>query len=171
MTPSEVVAKRIANQHCPLTDTLGRSEREVAAAILVIALAESGDTWGPISPRTTAITLKSVFERPEYSFLKNPFLRPDYADLVTKGFARWTMPDDGPKSPIEFTEIGIHAIQRAALPKEARWDASIASYRLDPPHLLQYEPGVVRSTTGVADNREQALAWGYTIIEEEPTAP
>lgn len=118
MNPSEVVAKRIANQHCPLTDTLGRSEREVAAAVLLIALAESGDTWGPISPRTVALTLKSVFERAEYRFLKNPFLgRPDYADLVTKGFARWTVPDDGAKSPIEFTDLGLKAI--GAIPKEA----------------------------------------------------
>lgn len=53
--------------------------------------------------------------------------------------------------------------------RTATWDASIESYRLDPSHVLPSAPGT-RSSTGIANTREEALAWGYEVIDG-PTQP
>jgi hypothetical protein len=74
----------------PLTGTLERVEIECAAALLVQALKVLGLGWTPIGVRQLAETIKSEMDagnKPIATWSRNPFLRPDFAGLVARGFA------------------------------------------------------------------------------------
>ena len=109
MKPSDVVL-------CvpPLTATLGRSEREHAAALIVRACQELGDKWQAVSPRQVGEVLRAdvaAGRQPFASLGVNPFFRPDVHDLVAKGFA--TMRED---KAVELTEKALEAIAKWARP-------------------------------------------------------
>lgn len=117
MNPPSVIAKtRIANRALPLVATLGRSEREVAAAMIVLVLAQDGDTWRPVIPQETGAALKAALELPEYKCFRNPLLRPDFHDLVAKGFAKFLETPPVAGTAIEFTEAGLIAIGAMVAP-------------------------------------------------------
>jgi hypothetical protein len=92
----------------PLGGTLGRVEREIAAALLVrvcqvrgsfgpVRLAEIEDLIATGDPWTTTL-------------LRNPFQTPNFDELVARGFARVTEPDP---LTLELTETGLDRIGRS----------------------------------------------------------
>lgn len=95
----------------PLVDTMGRSERENAAALMVRACAANGDTWGEVRPQEVGALIKAdLDENGRWArFHQNPFVRFDVWDLVKHGYARWTAEDGGPS---EFTVRGIEAMRK-----------------------------------------------------------
>ena len=114
--PSQVFLWRGA---FPLVGCFGRSEREFAAGILVRACLANGDAWGPITPQQLGESLKADCEsvEPWVTFNRNPFIRPDFADLVAEGFASF---DEDPHvnkgTPIRFTEKGLAILARCVEP-------------------------------------------------------
>jgi len=109
--PSDVVLNHIP----PLVGTLGRSESEAAAALLVRACQVRGDKWAPVAAEDLGETLSADLDarvEPWASLDRNPFFRPDFWALVEEGNARFT--GEAGKSPIEFTEQGIEKLRRWA---------------------------------------------------------
>jgi hypothetical protein len=97
----------------PLVATMGRAESEHAATLLVLACATKGDTWGPIQPEEVGKAIHVALEErrePWHSLNRNPFFKPDFYELVSKGFARWTQ-EEG-KGPIAFTDKGLERLRR-----------------------------------------------------------
>ena len=98
---------------------MGHAECEHAAALLVLTCETNGDAWGPVTPRQVGEAIKAALDsghEPWGSLNRNPFFRPDFHELVAKGFARWTEAEG--KGPIELTPKGIEAMRRwAAIPK------------------------------------------------------
>lgn len=92
----------------PLVGTMGRSELEVAAAMLVFALKAKGIGWQPI---LMGEVLRAIMDHlpnePVASWASNPFLRPDFLGLESQGFVRRA---DHPDS-IVFTLRGIEALR------------------------------------------------------------
>lgn len=91
----------------PLDNTFGHAETEVAAALMVGALAATGDTWRPLGLDDL---MAHVAAQGIGHVARNPFLRPDFAGLLLTGAIEevGTMPET-----FAFTASG-----RAAL---ARW--------------------------------------------------
>jgi hypothetical protein len=97
----------------PLCATMGRTEREMAAAALVWASVFAGDVWQPIKERTFAEAInKAIAEgvEPLASMMCNPFCRPDYPDLIAKGYAIWS--DTDGQAGLGFTAKGLEALRR-----------------------------------------------------------
>lgn len=110
--PTDIVLHAI-----PLVGTLGRTEREVAAAMLVRACAFHGDRWQPITPTQMGEWLRHDLDNkvePFASLDRNPFIRPDFHELVRTGFAEGALEAD---SPLALTEKGLLAIARHRRPK------------------------------------------------------
>lgn len=92
----------------PLVGTMGHAEAEQAAAILVVAL-QAENTWGPVPLQALSETVKrhvETKEEPLCSLARNPFFRPDFADLLDRGYATRTI------ETIAFTEKGVAALGR-----------------------------------------------------------
>lgn len=108
--PSEVVLRPVI----PLMATMGRAERELAAAMIVRTCAVKGDAWQPVGPATIGEVIRADLDaklEPWTGLNSNPFCpSPDFRDLVKHGFARWTAGDD--KGPLELTAKGIEALRR-----------------------------------------------------------
>ncbi len=108
MKPSDVVLTTP-----PLTGTMGRSEREHAAALLVRCCQVNGDEWQAVSLKMLSDVIESDIEaktEPVSSWNRNPFINPDFCDLATQGFAV-TGDDKG----LAFTEKGLEALVRWTL--------------------------------------------------------
>jgi hypothetical protein len=111
--PSQVILNAVP----PLTATMGRSEREHAAALLVRASQVKGDTWQPVTPAILGEVIRADLDgavEPWASLNRNPFFRPDFRDLMQAGFARWCA--EGKGAPIELTESGVEALRRWVRP-------------------------------------------------------
>lgn len=111
MKPSEI---SLLLSFPPLIDTMGRVEREAAATLLVRACQHKGDTWAPMEPLDIGAVIKYDLENqiePLCKLNRNPFWRPDFCDLVDKGFARWTTTNDQ-HAPIEFTKKGLEVLSK-----------------------------------------------------------
>lgn len=96
----------------PLVDTMGRTEAEIAAALLVRACQEHGDVWQDIDPRMVGQVIVADIaakREPVHSLNRNPFCKPDFHDLVKRGFAQWVGEAGG---PLRFTQRGLDAIAR-----------------------------------------------------------
>ena len=78
--PEDVVLDATA---LPLCDTMGHAEGECAAALLVLALSTRGHGWVPV-PWNDLVWAVECGQR---HWLRNPFFRPDFAELVDKGYA------------------------------------------------------------------------------------
>lgn len=99
----------------PLIDTLGQTELEMAASMLVRACAVRGDSWQPISPQQLGIVILddvAAQREPFFSLKPNPFFNPDFHGLAKKGFARFTA--SGAGAPIELTPEGIERLRKWA---------------------------------------------------------
>lgn len=116
--PSDVVL----HPGAPLVATFGKAEREQAAALIVLALAELGDEWRSITNKEIMDTFETkarAGESPAFDYARNPFFRPAPSELAAEGFIRRTgAGDEG--GTIEFTEKGIEAMRRWARPAEPR---------------------------------------------------
>ncbi len=106
----------------PLVGTLGRTEREVAAALLVRACQVNGDTWQPVSPAMVGETLKrDVAEgvQPFASLNSNPFVRPNFGELVEHGYAAGDLEKGEPLSLTDKALVEIAKYRRPAAESSA----------------------------------------------------
>jgi len=111
--PADVVV------HCmPLTDAFERSECEFAAGMIVLTLVARGNTWRRIALaelRALAEEETAANRDPMTASACNPFIRPDFAALIGRGYA-----DRDETGAIGFTTEGIAALAMwVALPKVA----------------------------------------------------
>jgi hypothetical protein len=83
----------------PLTGTFERCEAECAAACMVIAAQMFGD-WRDVTLKDIAQALR---ENPP-AWDQNPFVRPDFHDLVNRGFAKFA---GRHRKKIRFTPKGL----------------------------------------------------------------
>ena len=98
--PSDVILG-----HPPLIGTMGRSEVEVAAAIVIRCLALEGDTW-----TMSEEAMVAAFEENDAylsSLQRNPFLQPDFfaaekAGYIAKVDDRVTVTEKGRKAVRTF---------------------------------------------------------------------
>lgn len=111
--PSDVVLQ----PHVPLIGTMGRAEAEAAAGWMILALRDKGDAWGEITPGDCGDVLQK--HGSEISWIKNPFLVPDFWDLVERGFAEF-VGDEGKGRPVRFTPAGFEAMRKWVRPPAAR---------------------------------------------------
>lgn len=108
--PSQV---DLLGSYPPLVGTLKRTEREIAAALLVRTCQVNGDRWQPVVPRMIGEMLKVDLDagtEPLASLNNNPFARPDFHELVAEGYATGDLTVGG--SPIELTEKAFEAMRR-----------------------------------------------------------
>lgn len=118
-----------------LTDTMGKSELEQAAMLLVRACAVLGDRWRPLTLVQVNEVWRLDFLNKVYPFsglVLNPFFRPDFLGLVAHGFARFEgegPPDDG--HAFELTTTGIEALERWVWPRFTAMHAAAAQARGD----------------------------------------
>lgn len=118
--PSQVFLNEIP----PLVGTMGRSEIEHAAALLVRACQVRGDVWAPVAPTDMGAVLTRDLESdidPWRALDRNRFFNPNFDALVERGFAKRL--DDGRGHPrrasLAFTEKGIEALRKYVQPKGA----------------------------------------------------
>lgn len=107
--PSQVVLV----EPLPLIGTMGRCEREIAAALLVRACQFYGDRWQAIVPKMIGDVLTADMEaktQPFASLSSNPFARPDFHDLIAEGYATGEPATKG--APLELTEKAFDAMRR-----------------------------------------------------------
>ena len=110
--PSEISLRRT---YPPLADTLGKSEFETMAAVLVRACEVHGDRWQPLSPEQVAKVIAADVEakrNPIASMNENPFLRPDLPGLVASGHAHWV---GGAFERVELTEDAFRLLAKKHL--------------------------------------------------------
>lgn len=107
----------------PLVGTLGRSELEQAAAMIILTCQRLGDAWQAVSLEAVQETLCKLGSRPSLQrFLSNPSFRPDFEALTEAGFAEWRLAHsvvagrgDGTlflSSVIALTDKGLKAIRK-----------------------------------------------------------
>jgi hypothetical protein len=96
----------------PLAGTMGKAEREHAAALMVRACQQYGDEWGAVPwSAVKSVILADVESKrePVSSLMSNPFFRPDVKSLADAGYCTIT----GELGKIEsatFTVKGIRAL-------------------------------------------------------------
>lgn len=106
----------------PLVGTMGSSEREHAAALLVRACQVLGDAWQPISfeqIRSVMTDDVSAKHDPFASLAVNPFFRPSFEKLCRDGsFVKLTGEPGALR--MEFTALGLDALRRWVKPEPDR---------------------------------------------------
>ena len=114
MKPSDV---SLLTSYPPLVATMGKSELEIAAALLLRACQLDGNEFSAKTPRQIGEAIKHDSEaeppiEPVYSLGRIPiaFCCPDFRGLVAAGFARWTTAEE--HAPIEFTQAGLDAMSK-----------------------------------------------------------
>jgi len=100
-----------------LVGTLGRSEREMAAALIVRACQLKGDQWGSVGIKEIGETIDADIaagRQPLAALNRSSFCpRPDFRDLVKEGFARFDGdPEKDASASIELTHKALRAIRR-----------------------------------------------------------
>lgn len=93
----------------PLVGVFGKVEAEIAAAVIVRALAADGDEWKTIDLGLVSSTLKKAVKdgvEPFASMSSNPFCKPDIHELVRLGFAVWVTDEH-----VRFTDEGIRELE------------------------------------------------------------
>ena len=93
----------------PLVGTMGKSEAEAAAAVLVAFLSANGDEWRPVSSHDVLCFLLPAIDdnkHPLAHMLENPFWNPEPNAIVDLGFGTWVRDDS-----IELTPSGIETLR------------------------------------------------------------
>lgn len=109
--PSEI---SLQTTYPPLAGTMGKSELEAAATLIVRVSQVLGDKWQALTfDSLVSVAIADVHGgvEPLASLSKNPFWRPDYAELAKRGYAKITGKDDAGEF-IALTETGIKALER-----------------------------------------------------------
>lgn len=104
----------------PLTDTMGRAERECAAAILVRTSQVKGDQWQFLLPAVIGEVLKAEVaagSQPWERLNRNPYMpSPDFHELVDEGYAEFEFRRAGYEykgdPAIRLTDKGLRALRR-----------------------------------------------------------
>jgi hypothetical protein len=90
-TPRHTSVGRYALYTPPLVGTLGRTETEVAAAVIIFAQERLGLAWGtPIGRAALGACLRAAVKadvEPLVSWTRDPALMPDFDALVAGGWA------------------------------------------------------------------------------------
>lgn len=109
MKPSDIALVGI-----PLTATFDRVEREVAAAAIIYALAQSGDEWRSISGKEVGGLFRESRADDLPSWMTNPMVRPDVRSLQDSGHLEIV------EDPISyrFTESGLDVLRRSRWNRE-----------------------------------------------------
>ncbi len=97
----------------PLAGTLGKTEAELAATLLVRASQVHGDVWQDIHVRMLGEVIRADLgakREPLHSMNRNPFCRPDVWQLVKLGCAEWV---GEPGKVLRFTEKGLDGLYKA----------------------------------------------------------
>jgi hypothetical protein len=105
-TPADVVLTTP-----PLTGTLGKTELEVAAGVMVLILQELGRGWGMVTWQDIQEAIKRAQTDQKgtlWSWFTNPFLRPDWEGLVDRGLATGV---DGHLRALELTPAAIERLR------------------------------------------------------------
>lgn len=97
----------------PLVGTLGKSGVESAAALIIRACQVNGNEWKGVD----LASLKAIIDKdvdnnvePLKSMCMNPFIKPDFRELVARGFAKWEgMPGE---SALALTDAGLEKLRR-----------------------------------------------------------
>jgi hypothetical protein len=94
----------------PLMMTLKRAETEFALAMLVRACQVHGDRWQALTfgEVKSAMLLDPGPLRP---FLANPFLHPDFNDLVQRHAALWVDEDGDTGKALALTDTGLEVLR------------------------------------------------------------
>lgn len=105
MKPVEFKPSDVHLAAVPLTATMGRAEREQAAALIVRVCQAMGDRWQPVTWNDVRRVLTADLAEPAAhitaDWVRWPLFRPDVRDLCDKGFA--TLDGDA----ASFTEVGF----------------------------------------------------------------
>ncbi len=109
MKPSDIVLL----DPCPLTAAFGRVENEAAATFMLLAMRQDEDTFRAVTPVEIGEAIKAHHEKKGFTWITNPFYRPDVIGLVKRGAAVLTNPEDGYGSPVQFTEQGLETLRRS----------------------------------------------------------
>ena len=99
----------------PLVGTLGRSEIEYSAALVIRALQIAGEGWIPLEARRVGEILIAEIDaksEPIASWNRNPFLRQDFPGLIAAGYA--VKSSDG--AFLELTPSCLEKIRRWVSP-------------------------------------------------------
>jgi hypothetical protein len=100
----------------PLCGTLERCEIECAAALMIGVLQVLELDWQRLTPLMMGTALRSALDaklEPYVSWNTNPFLRPDFDALLSKGFVKRYEDDRS----MELTDAALNRIRRWVTPK------------------------------------------------------
>lgn len=118
-----------------LVNTLGRAEVEQAAALLVRACAVLEDRWQPLRLKQVLEVFRADARNGVVPWCRipgNPTFRPDFGELVRRGFARQLAPESGHGAALlELTEAGVLALQAWTRPRFGQLAAAAAVARGD----------------------------------------
>jgi hypothetical protein len=99
---------------------MGRTEAEVAAALIVRVCQANGDVWQDVVPAmigAVAAADISAGNEPISSMSKNPFCKPDFHDLVARGCAEWVGQSAGdPGKSLRITPRGFDGLRKFVAP-------------------------------------------------------
>lgn len=109
MRPSDVVLL----DPCPLTATFKRVENEAAAAFMLLAMRQDEDTFRVVTPVEVGEAIKAHHDKKGFTWIANPFYRPDVIGLVKMGAVDLISPEDGYGSPVQFSEKGLGLLRRS----------------------------------------------------------
>lgn len=107
----------------PLTGVFGKTEREVAAAFMLMAYRFHNKKWQEsVMPkeigaamRDKIVDIKAGVTEEGYEWMGNPFCRPDVYGLVADGFAKFGNEDhDWMKCSVQFTHLGLMVMQASS---------------------------------------------------------
>lgn len=169
MVPVEFKPSDVHLDPVPLTATMGRTEREQAAAVIVRACQVLGDRWQPITWKQVREALMRDFDDPRRPvgavWVSFPGFRPDVRDLCAKGFA--TLDGDA----ATFTEAGFAKLRSyvVARPSERGKRRPRPQFMLVPVEA-QYRPGEALATRdGLAIYRSDppidGRAWKVPMLD------
>lgn len=105
--PSQVALQ----EPLPFIGTFRKAEAESAAAMMVVAMRRDGNKWRPVLPIEIGEAIKQLHDKEGYSWMTNPFCKPDFWKLVELGFAEFLDGEKEKGKPIQFTDAGIEKLR------------------------------------------------------------
>lgn len=97
----------------PFLDTFRSANQEIAAAMLVAALAANGDTWRPLKKEELLEWWRGRREDPQWNpILTNPVYKPDFFGLTRDGWARAHIGEGDVVLSYEFQSAAFDRMRR-----------------------------------------------------------
>lgn len=107
--PSDV---DLRSSYPPLVGSMGSTEAEIAAAMIVRTCQVNGDAWQDVPAPMIGKVIKNdiaAMIEPFHSLNGNPFCRPSIQRLVDSGCAEWV---GEPGRVIRFTRKGLEGLEK-----------------------------------------------------------